>query len=159
MSDKPQPVPQGFHTLTPHLVVRNAAQAIEFYEKAFGAELLGKMLTPDGKVMHALLKVGDSMLMLNDEFPEMGALSPASAGGSGVTIHIYLEDVDAAFGRAVSAGAAVKMPVMDQFWGDRYGIVADPYGHQWSMATHVRDMSPADMAEAMKQMPPMPKSA
>ena len=159
MSEKPQAIPPGFHTLTPHLIVRNAAQAIEFYQKAFGAELLGKMLTPDGKVMHAVLKVGDSMLMLNDEFPEWGALSPLSSGGSGVTIHIYLENVDAAFGRAISAGAAVKMPLMDQFWGDRYGIVTDPYGHHWSMATHVRDMSPEEMAEAMKQMPPMPKSA
>ena len=159
MSEKPQAIPPGFHTLTPHLIVRNAAQAIEFYQKAFGAELLGKMLTPDGKVMHAALKVGDSMLMLNDEFPEMGALSPASSGGSGVTIHIYLENVDAAFSRAISAGAEVKMPLMDQFWGDRYGVVADPYGHQWSMATHVRDMSHDEMAEAMKQMPPMPKSA
>ena len=117
------------------------------------------MNSPDGKVMHAALKVGDSILMLNDEFPEWGALSPLSSGGSGVTIHMYLEDVDGAFQKAVSAGAAVKMPVMDQFWGDRYGIVTDPYGHQWSMASHVRDMSPADMAEAMKQMPPMPKSA
>jgi PhnB protein len=159
MSEKPQAIPPGFHTLTPHLIVRHAAQAIEFYQKAFGAELLGKMLTPDGKVMHAALKVGDSMLMLNDEFPEWGALSPLSSGGSGVTIHIYLENVDAAFGRAISAGAAVKMPLMDQFWGDRYGIVTDPYGHHWSMATHVRDMSPEEMAEAMKQMPPMPKSA
>jgi PhnB protein len=159
MSEKPQAVPPGFHTLTPHLIVRNAAQAIEFYEKAFGAQLLGKMLTPDGKVMHAALKVGDSMLMLNDEFPEWGALSPLSSGGSGVTLHMYLEDVDVAFQRAVSAGAVVKMPLMDQFWGDRYGIVTDPYGHQWSMATHVREMSPQEMAEALKQMPPMPKSA
>jgi PhnB protein len=153
MSEKPQAVPPGFHTLTPHLIVRNAAQAIEFYEKAFGAQLLGKMLTPDGKVMHAALKVGDSMLMLNDEFPEWGALSPLSSGGSGVTLHMYLEDVDVAFQRAVSAGAVVKMPLMDQFWGDRYGIVTDPYGHQWSMATHVREMSPQEMAEALKQMP------
>ncbi len=159
MSDKPQAIPSGFHTLTPHMIVRNAEQAIEFYQKAFGAQLLGKMLTPNGKVMHALLKVGDSMLMLNDEFPEWGALSPLSSGGSGVTLHVYLENVDAAFAQAVAAGATVKMPVMDQFWGDRYGIVTDPYGHQWSLATHVRDMSQEDMAKAMKEMPPMPKSA
>ncbi len=159
MADKVQAVPTGFHTLTPHLVVRNAAQAIDFYEKAFGAQLLNKALTPDGKVMHALLKVGDSLLMLNDEFPEMGALSPLSSGGSAVTLHLYLENVDAAFSRAISAGAAVKMPLMDQFWGDRYGVVSDPYGHQWSMATHVRDMSQEDMAKAMKEAPPMPKSA
>jgi PhnB protein len=163
MPEKPQPVPPGFHTLTPHLIVRDAARAITFYEKAFGAQLLGKMLTPDGKVMHAAMKVGDSMLMLNDEFPEWGALSPVSSGGSGVTLHMYLEDVDAAFQKAVSAGAEVKMPLMDQFWGDRYGIVADPFGHKWSLATHIRDVSQEDMAQAqakaMSEMSEMPKSA
>ena len=160
MAEKPQPIPSGFHTLTPHLIVRDAARAITFYEKAFGAQLLGKMLTPDGKVMHAAMKVGDSMLMLNDEFPEWGALSPVSSGGSGVTLHMYLENVDAAFQKAVSAGAEVKMPVMDQFWGDRYGIVADPFGHKWSLATHVRDVSQEDMAQAQaKAMSEMPKSA
>jgi uncharacterized glyoxalase superfamily protein PhnB len=160
MPEKPQPVPPGFHTLTPHLIVRDAARAIAFYEKAFGAQLLGKMLTPDGKVMHAAMKVGDSMLMLNDEFPEWGALSPVSSGGSGVTLHMYLENVDAAFQKAVSAGAEVKMPLMDQFWGDRYGIVADPFGHRWSLATHVREVSQEDMAQAQATaMSEMPKSA
>jgi PhnB protein len=160
MPEKPQPVPPGFHTLTPHLIVRDAARAITFYEKAFGAQLLGKMLTPDGKVMHAAMKVGDSMMMLNDEFPEWGALSPVSNGGSGVTLHMYLENVDAAFQKAVSAGAEVKMPLMDQFWGDRYGIVADPFGHKWSLATHIRDVSQEDMAQAQaKAMSEMPKSA
>jgi PhnB protein len=160
MPEKPQAVPPGFHTLTPHLIVRDAARAITFYENAFGAQLLGKMLTPDGKVMHAAMKVGDSMLMLNDEFPEWGALSPVSSGGSGVTLHMYLENVDAAFQKAVSAGAEVKMPVMDQFWGDRYGIVADPFGHKWSLATHIRDVSPQDMARAQAEaMEKMPKSA
>jgi PhnB protein len=160
MPEKPQPVPPGFHTLTPHLIVRDAARAITFYEKAFGAQLLRKMLTADGKVMHAAMKVGDSMLMLNDEFPEWGALSPVSSGGSGVTLHMYLENVDAAFQKAVSAGAEVKMPLMDQFWGDRYGIVADPFGHKWSLATHVRDVSQEDMAQAQAQaMSEMPKSA
>jgi PhnB protein len=160
MPEKPKPVPPGFHTLTPHLIVRDAARAITFYENAFGAQLLGKMLTPDGKVMHAAMKVGDSMLMLNDEFPEWGALSPVSSGGSGVTLHMYLENVDAAFQKAVSAGAEVKMPVMDQFWGDRYGIVADPFGHKWSLATHIRDVSQEDMAQAQSEaMAKMPKSA
>jgi PhnB protein len=160
MPERPQPVPPGFHTLTPHLIVRDAARAITFYENAFGAQLLGKMLTPDGKVMHAAMKVGDSMLMLNDEFPEWGALSPVSSGGSGVTLHMYLENVDAAFQKAVSAGAEVKMPVMDQFWGDRYGIVADPFGHKWSLATHIRDVSQEDMAQAQSEaMAKMPKSA
>ena len=151
-------VPPGFHTLTPHLTVRDADQALEFYKNALGAEVLHVARMPDGKVMHAGLRLGDSMLMLNEEFPEYGGLSPLSVGGTGVTIHIYTEDVDAAFNRAVSAGAEVKMPLMDQFWGDRYGIVADPFGHKWSLAAHVKDMSPEEMQraqdEAMAKMPP-----
>lgn len=159
MSQSVQAVPRGFHTLTPHLVVRNADQAIEFYKKAFGAELQGDVARmPDGKVMHALLRIGDSNLMLNDEMPEMGALSPLSGGSSSVTIHIYTPDVDAAFGRATSAGAKVTMPLMDQFWGDRYGVVKDPFGHQWSLAAHVKDLSPQEMkramTDAMAKMPP-----
>ena len=158
MSQTAKAVPQGFHTLTPHLTVRNADQAIEFYKKAFGAEVLGDVARlPNGKVMHALLRIGDSNLMLNDEMPEMGALAPVSAGSSPVTIHIYTPDVDAAFNRATSAGAQVKMPLMDQFWGDRYGVVTDPSGHQWSLAAHVRDLSPEEMRrgmnEAMAKMP------
>ncbi len=151
-------VPPGFHTLTPHLTVRDADQALEFYKNALGAEVLHVARMPDGKVMHAGLRLGDSMLMLNEEFPEYGGLSPLSVGGTGVTIHIYTEDVDAAFNRALSAGAEVKMPLMDQFWGDRYGIVADPFGHKWSLAAHVKDMSPEEMQraqdEAMAKMPP-----
>ncbi len=151
-------VPPGFHTLTPHLTVRDADKALEFYKNALGAEVLHVARMPDGKVMHAGLRLGDSMLMLNEEFPEYGGLSPLSVGGTGVTIHIYTEDVDAAFNRALSAGAEVKMPLMDQFWGDRYGIVADPFGHKWSLAAHVKDMSPEEMQraqdEAMAKMPP-----
>lgn len=159
MSHSVQAIPNGFHTLTPHLVVRNADQAIEFYKKAFGAELQGEIARgPDGKVMHALLRIGDSNLMLNDEMPEMGALSPLSSGGSSVTIHVYTPNVDAAFERATKAGAKVTMPLADQFWGDRYGIVKDPYGHQWSLAAHVKDLSPQElkraMTEAMSKMPP-----
>ena len=127
-----------------------------------GAEVLGVARMPDGKVIHAALRIGDSMLMLNDEFPEMGGLSPLSTGGAGVTIHIYTENVDQAFDRAVSAGAKVAMPLMDQFWGDRYGIVADPFGHKWSIATHIKDMSPEEMQqaqdEAMAKMP-LPEAA
>jgi uncharacterized glyoxalase superfamily protein PhnB len=149
-------VPTGFHTLTPHITVRNADQALEFYKKAFGAEVQNIARMPNGKVMHAALQIGDSKLMLNEESPEFGALSPLSSGGSGVMLHIYLENVDAAFDRAVSAGAEVKMPLMDQFWGDRYGIVADPYGHKWSLATHIKDMSAEEMQlaqdEAMANM-------
>src|SRR5437667_2792552 len=158
MPEQVKAVPPGFHTLTPHLVVRNAEQALEFYKNAFGAEVLHVAHMPDGKVMHASLRIGDSMLMLNDEFPDYGTLSPLSTGGTGVTIHIYTDNVDAAFNRAVSAGAQVKMPVMDQFWGDRYGLVADPFGHQWSIATHTKDLSPEEMQraqdEAMAKMPP-----
>jgi len=159
MSQKVQSIPQGFHTLTPHLIVRNADQAIEFYKKAFGAELVGGIArTPNGKVMHAELRIGDSILMLNDEMPEFGAVSPLSANGSPVTIHIYTNNVDAAFERATAAGAQVKMPLADQFWGDRYGAVTDPFGHKWSLATHVKDLSPEQMKvamdEAMAKMPP-----
>jgi PhnB protein len=158
MPDKIEAKPAAFHTLTPHLTVRNAAQAIEFYQKALGAEVVRVFHLPDGKVMHATLRVGDSMLMLNDEFPEFGALSPLAHGGTGVTIHIYTENVDEAFGRAVSAGAQVKMPLMDQFWGDRYGLVTDPFGHSWSLASHIKDMSSEEMEraqnEAMAKMPP-----
>src|SRR5215467_8671161 len=151
-------IPAGFHTLTPHLTVRDADKALDFYKNALGAEVLNVARTPDGRVLHAMLRIGDSPLMLNDEFPEMGGLSPLSTGGSGVTIHIYTENVDQAFDRAVNAGAKVKMPLMDQFWGDRYGIVTDPFGHSWSLATHVKDLSPEEMQqgqdEAMAKMPP-----
>jgi uncharacterized glyoxalase superfamily protein PhnB len=158
MSQTAKAVPQGFHTLTPHLVVRNADQAIEFYKKAFGAEVIGDVARmPNGKIMHALLRIGDSNLMLNDEMPEMGALAPVS-GSSSVTIHIYTPDVDAAFNRATSAGAQVRMPLADQFWGDRYGVVTDPSGHSWSLAAHVKDLSPEEMRrsmnDAMANMPP-----
>jgi PhnB protein len=157
MTEPVKAVPTGFHTLTPHLTVRDADDALEFYKNALGAEVMGVARTPDGRVLHAALRVGDSMLMLNDEFPEMGGLSPLSVGGTGVTIHIYTEDVDAAFDRALSAGAKVAMPLMDQFWGDRYGIVTDPFGHKWSLATHIKDMSPEEMQrgqdEAMAKMP------
>ena len=151
-------VPTGFHSLTPHLTVRDADKALEFYKNALGAEILNVARMPDGKVMHAALRIGDSMLMLNEEMPEFGALSPLSNGGAGVTIHIYTENVDDAFNRAVNAGAKVAMPLMDQFWGDRYGLVTDPFGHKWSLATHVKDMSPEEMQraqdEAMANMPP-----
>ncbi len=161
MPEPVKAVPPGFHTLTPHLTVRDADKALEFYKNALGAEILNVARMPDGKVLHASLRIGDSMLMLNDEFPEMGGLSPLSTGGTGVTIHIYTEDVDAAFNRAVSAGAQVKMPLMDQFWGDRYGMVADPFGHNWSLATHIKDISQEEMQheqdEAMAKMPPAPE--
>ena len=147
-----KPVPDGMRTITPHLVCDGAAQAIDFYVKAFGAVELSRLPGPGGKLMHAMVRIGDSMLMLVDEFPEMGAKGPKALDGSPVTIHLYVEDVDAAFARAVAAGATVRMPLADMFWGDRYGQVQDPFGHLWSMATHQRDMTPEQMAAEMGTM-------
>jgi uncharacterized glyoxalase superfamily protein PhnB len=147
-----KPIPEGYHTLTPSLTVRNAERAIEFYKQAFGAEVRGGVAKgPDGKVMHAELKIGDSVIMMSDEYPEFGSKSPQSIGDSGMGLHIYLDNVDAAFDRAVKAGASVEIPVMDQFWGDRYGKLKDPFGHKWSMATHVRDMSRDEMEKGMDE--------
>ena len=144
--------PRGMHTVTPHLVCADAAGAIEFYKKAFGAEELGRLPGPDGKIMHASLRMFGSTIMLNDEFPDWGALSPQSLSGSPVTIHLYVDDADAVFNRAVAAGASVKMPLDDMFWGDRYGIVTDPSGHQWSIATPQREVTREEMQEAMRKM-------
>jgi len=155
-----KPIPEGHHTLTPFLTVRNAARAIEFYKQAFGATERGVMKGPDGKVMHAELKIGDSVIMLADEFPEFGSLSPQSIGGSPMGLHIYIENVDEAFDRAVKAGAQVEMPVSDQFWGDRYGKLKDPFGHNWSIATHIKDMSADEMKRSMDDaMAKMQKTA
>lgn len=156
-----KPIPEGYHTLTPFLTVRNAERAIDFYKQAFGAKERGVMKGPDGKVMHAELMIGDSIVMLADEFPEFGALSPESGGGgSSMGLHIYLDNVDAAFDRAVKAGARVEMPVMDQFWGDRYGKLKDPFGHKWSIATHMKDLSAEEMKRGMDDaMAKMPKTA
>lgn len=141
-----KPVPDGFHTLTPHIVVPDGARAIEFYKKAFGVMECFRMMSPDGKsLMHAQLKIGDSILMLGGEFP-LGCLSPKSRGGTSVFLHIYTEDADAAFERAVKAGCTVKMPMSDAFWGDRYGQVEDPFGHLWSIATHTHDYTPEQIA-------------
>ncbi len=144
-----KPVPEGFHTVTPQLVVRDALKAIDFYKRAFGAEHLGINYGPDGKVRHAVIKIGDSIIMLNDEFPDWGALSPLAPGhASSVVVHLYVENVDTLFARAVSAGGKVTMPLMDQFWGDRYGQIVDPFGHKWSLATHTRDLTPEEMRRA-----------
>jgi uncharacterized glyoxalase superfamily protein PhnB len=155
-----KPIPEGYHTLTPFLTVRNAERAIEFYKQAFGAQERSVAKGPDGKVMHAEVKIGDSVIMLSDEFPEFGSLSPQSVGGSPMGLHIYIENVDAAFDRAVKAGAQVEMPVSDQFWGDRYGKLKDPFGHKWSIATHVKDMSADEMKRSMDDaMAKMQKTA
>jgi uncharacterized glyoxalase superfamily protein PhnB len=152
-----KPIPDDYHTITPFMTVRDAVRAIDFYKQAFGAKERGVMKGPDGKVMHAELLIGDSIVMLSDEFPEFGALSPQSTGGAGLGLHIYVEDVDSAFDRAVKAGATVEMPVGDMFWGDRYGKLRDPFGHKWSIATHTADLSVEEMKrgmdEAMAKMP------
>jgi PhnB protein len=145
-----KPIPDGFTSLTPHLVVKGAEKAIEFYKSAFNAQEICRS-HHEGKLMHAELKIGNSILMLNDEFPEMGALSPASLGGSGVTLHLYVEDVDSVFNRAVSSGATVGMPVGDMFWGDRYGMLVDPFGHRWAIATHKQDLSPEELEKAAQK--------
>jgi len=155
-----KPIPDGYHTLTPYLTVRNAAKAIEFYKQAFGATERGVMKGPDGKLMNAELQIGDSIVMLADEWPDFGALSPESVGGSSSGLHIYVDNVDDAFARAVKAGAQTEKPVSDQFWGDRYGKLKDPFGHKWSIATHVKDMSADEMKRSMDEaMAQMQKTA
>jgi PhnB protein len=153
-------IPEGTHTVTPHLVVRGAARAIDFYCDAFGAIEIYRMPAPDGTVVHAELQLGDSRVYLADEAPAMGAKSPKAYKGTPVTIHLYVEDADAAFERAVRAGASVVQPVEDQFWGDRYGQVVDPFGHVWSIATHKEDVPPGEMMrraeELFASLPPAP---
>ena len=150
------PIPEGFHTITPHMVIKNAAEAIDFYKKAFGAEELSRHMTPDGRlVMHATLKIGNSMLMMSDEFPEgqgcPGWVSPQTNKGTTITLHLFVEDVDAVFKQAVDAGCKPNMPPMDAFWGDRYGQIFDPYGHSWSIATHKADLSQEEIAKAAEE--------
>ena len=143
-----QRVPEGMHTITPHLFCAGAADAIEFYKNAFSAVEMHRMPGPGGKLMHGAIRIGDSTVMLADEFPEWGSKSPKTLGGTPVTIHLYVEDVDAVFAQAVTAGATPVMPVADMFWGDRYGMLLDPFGHSWSVATHVKDMTPEEMMQA-----------
>ena len=149
---KVTPVPEDMHSVTPHLVCAGAAEAIEFYKKAFGAVEAARLPGPGGKLMHAMIRIGDAAVMLVDEMPEWGALGPKALNGSPVTLHLYVEDADATFERAVKAGAKVTMPLADQFWGDRYGKLVDPFGHHWSIATHVRDVSMEEAQQAMKAM-------
>ena len=145
-------VPEGMHTITPHLVCAGAVKAMEFYKKAFGATELMTLEGPDGRLMHGRVQIGDSILMLFDESSECGALSPLALKGSPVVIHLQVENVDALFAQAVAAGATAKMPPADMFWGDRYGVLEDPFGHSWSIATHKRDVSEAEMQQAMREM-------
>jgi uncharacterized glyoxalase superfamily protein PhnB len=151
MAGKVTPIPEGFHTLTPHLTVRDCAKAIDFYKKAFGAEERMRALAPDGRsIMHASLQIGNSMFMLNDEFPDWGCLSPLAKPGAGVQVHMYVNDVDRVWKRAVEAGATEQMPLADQFWGDRYGTLKDPFGHVWALATHIDDPTPDQMKQRME---------
>jgi PhnB protein len=136
-----KPIPDGYHTVTPYLIVKGAAQALEFYKQAFGATEVMRHASPDGKIGHAEIKVGDSVIMLADEFPDMGFVGPQTLGGTPVSILLYVEDVDARAGQAVAAGAKVLRPVKDQFYGDRSGTFADPFGHVWTIATHKEDLS------------------
>jgi PhnB protein len=144
-----KPIPPGFHTVTPYLIVSDARKAIDFYKKAFGAEEIMVMPRANGKIMHAEIKIGDSMVFLSDEMPERDHLGPESRGGSTSSLMLYVKDVDSSFAKAVKAGCTVKMPLGDQFWGDRYGNVLDPFGHSWALATHIEDV---DLEEMKKRM-------
>lgn len=152
MTTKVKSIPDGYHTVTPYLIIKNAANALEFYKNAFGAKELFRMPGPDGRVMHAEIKIGDSRIMLADECPEMNARSPQALGGSPVSLLLYVENVDTFFNQAVSAGAKVDRPVKDQFYGDRSGSLSDPYGHAWHVATHVEDVPPAELQKRAASM-------
>jgi PhnB protein len=140
-----KPVPEGYHTVTPYLIIKGAAQALEFYKRAFGAQELFRMADPSGKIGHAEMQIGDSRVMLADEHPEMGHRGPSSPGATPVSLLLYVPDVDALAAQAIAAGASVSRPVQDQFYGDRSGTVIDPFGHVWTIATHKEDLAPEEM--------------
>ena len=152
MSKPSKPIPDGMHSITPHLVCAGAAEAIKCYAKAFGAVEKMSLPGPDGKIMHACVQIGDSQVFLVDEFPDWGSVGPQSLKHSPVTLHLQVENADAAFEKAVAAGCTVTMPMEDAFWGDRYGQLRDPFGHSWSIAHHIRDMSPEEIHAAMAKM-------
>jgi PhnB protein len=143
------PVPAGYHTVTPYLIISGAARAIEYYKKAFGASEIMRHASPDGRVGHAEIKIGDTRLMLADEFPEMGVKSPSTIGGTPVGLCIYVPNVDALFNQAVAAGGKVERPLQDQFYGDRTGTLIDPFGHKWTIATHIEDVTPEELEKRM----------
>jgi uncharacterized glyoxalase superfamily protein PhnB len=149
---KALPIPKGFTAVTPYLAIEGAAEAIEFYKRAFGAEEIARLPGPDGGVAHAEIRIGGAVIMLGEACPERGVFGAKALKGSPVSIHLYVDDVDAVAARAQKAGAKVTMPVADMFWGDRYGTFEDPFGHRWGVATHMRDVSEAEMAEAMRKM-------
>jgi uncharacterized glyoxalase superfamily protein PhnB len=152
MQQQVRPIPEGFHSLTPHLVCEGAAKAMDFYMQAFGAVDLGRMPGPDGKLMHGTMRIGDSVLMLVDAFPDFGSKGPLALQGSPVIIHLYVEDADAVFAQAVAAGATPVMPLADMFWGDRYGMLQDPFGHKWAIASQKRHVTPQQMQQEMQKM-------
>ncbi len=147
-----KPIPDGMHTVTPHLIIDGAAKALDFYKVAFGAEELSRLPSPDGKLMHASFRIGNSVLFLTDEAPGWGSFGPLALKGTPLVLHLYVEDCDAAFTKAVAAGCTAKMPPADMFWGDRYGKLTDPFGHEWSIATHKRDLTPAEIEEGFRAM-------
>ena len=149
-----KPIPDGYHTVTPYLIVKGAAKALEFYKKALGAEERVRMRGPEGKIMHAEIQIGDSTIMLADEFPQMGAVSPQSLGGTPVGICLYVQDVDTLFKRAIAAGGKEERPLQNQFYGDRSGTMVDPFGHKWTIATHIEDVTPEEMQRRMAAMKP-----
>lgn len=150
MANKPQAVPAGYHSVTPYMALRDTAAAIEFYRRAFGAELVMKLDMPDGKIAHAEMRIGDSIIMMSEENEEWGNKSPQSLGGSPMFLMIYVPDVDAAFTKALSAGATQVRPVEDQFYGDRTGMLKDPYGYQWTLGTHIEDLSQEEIRRRME---------
>ena len=152
MPGKVHAIPEGHRTVTPYLAIRGAAKALEFYTRAFGATEVSRLMMPDGRVGHAEIRLGDSRIMLSDEFPEYGARSPATLGGSPVTIHLYVEDVDTVFQQALAAGAVERQPVMDQFYGDRSGQLQDPFGHLWWVATHKEDVPPEELRRRLEAL-------
>jgi PhnB protein len=150
MATHVKPIPEGYHSVTPYITVDNGARAIEFYQKAFGAKEIVRMNGPDGKVAHAEIRIGDSVVMLADEMPGMGNRSPKSVGGTTGGIFLYVQDVDTAYKQAIAAGGQQETAPADMFWGDRYGRLKDPFGHSWSLATHKEDVAPAEMEKRMK---------
>jgi PhnB protein len=150
MANKVKPIPEGYHSITPYLVIKGAAAAIDFYKQAFGAVEIMRMPQPDGRVGHAELKFGDSVVMLADEYPEMDVVGPQTLGNTSVGLLLYLDDVDKAVERAVSLGATIKKPIADQFYGDRTGTIEDPFGHKWTLAVHIEDVTPEEMQRRME---------
>lgn len=154
MPNPVKPIPEGYHSITPYLIIRGAAKALDFYKRAFGAAELFRMESPDGRIGHAEIRIGDSPIMLADEHPDMGARSPEAWGGSPVSLMLYVEDVDRVFAQAVEAGAVVERPLADQFYGDRTGGLKDPFGHVWYVATHIEDVPPEELDRRAKAQHP-----